>query len=182
MHDQTFSYVIMAAVVALILFRRVRRQFGRQRIRRKAMTVRVVMLALVIALLALTGLQNLQLAEGLLAGVAGGVTLGLLGLRLTRFETDPDKGDCYVPNVWIGALLTALLLARLAYRFLVEMPEIERVTAHPGAGPAGIVYHPLTLLVVGLLMGYYLSYYAGLLVHHRRYQASRVAAQTPNQT
>lgn len=170
-----FSYVIMAAVVGLVLFRRVRRQFGRQRIRRKAMATRVVMLVVVIAMLALTGLQDLQLAEGLLAGVAGGVALGLLGLRLTRFETDPDKGDCYVPNAWIGALLTALLLARLAYRFLVEMPEIEQAAAHPGATPGGIVYHPLTLLVVGLLMGYYLSYYAGLLVHHRRYQANQIA-------
>jgi hypothetical protein len=83
------------AVVGLILFRRVRRQFGRQRIRRKAMTTRVVILVLVIAMLAMSGLRDLQLAEGLLAGVAGGVTLGLVGLRLTRFETDPDKGDCY---------------------------------------------------------------------------------------
>ncbi len=179
MHSPYSTYVIMAAVVALVLFRRIRRQFGRQRIRRKAMMLRVVMLAVVIVLLSLTGLQDMQLAEGLLGGAAGGVALGLLGLKLTRFETDPDKGDCYVPNVWIGALLTALLLGRLAYRFLVEMPEIERATAHPGAGPGGIVYHPLTLLVVGLLMGYYLSYYAGLLVHHRRYQASQVAS---NQT
>jgi hypothetical protein len=28
---------------------------------------------------------------------------------------------------------------------------------------------PLTLLVVGLMIGYYVSYYAGLLVHHRRF-------------
>jgi NADH:ubiquinone oxidoreductase subunit 5 (subunit L)/multisubunit Na+/H+ antiporter MnhA subunit len=176
MHSPTSTYIIIAAVVALILFRRIRRQFGRQRIRRKVMTVRVAILAAVIAFLALTGLQNLRLAEGLLAGTAGGVALGLVGLKLTRFETDTEKGDCYVPNVWIGALLTALLLARLAYRFLVEMPEIEQAATHPGAPPAGVVYHPLTLLVVGLLMGYYLSYYAGLLVHHRRYQASQVSS------
>lgn len=179
MHDPISTYLIMAAVVGLVLFRRVRRQFGRQRIRRKAMTIRVVFLVLVVVLLSLTGLQDLRLAEGLLAGVLGGVALGLLGLRLTQFVTDPDKGDCYVPNAWIGALLTALLLGRLAYRFLVEMPEIERAAAHPGATPGAVVYHPLTLLVVGLLMGYYLSYYAGLLVHHRRYQASQVAS---NQT
>jgi hypothetical protein len=176
MHSPTSTYIIMAAVVALVLFRRIRRQFGRQRIRRKAMTVRVVMLTLVLVLLALTGLQDVHLAEGLLAGAAGGVALGLVGLKLTRFVTDAEKGDCYVPNVWIGALLTALLLARLAYRFLVEMPEIEQAATHPGATPAGVVYHPLTLLVIGLLMGYYLSYYAGLLVHHRRYQASQVAS------
>jgi hypothetical protein len=36
-----------------------------------------------------------------------------------------------VPNAWIGALLTALLLARLAYPFQVEMPEIERATVLP---------------------------------------------------
>lgn len=176
------SYVIMAAVVALVLFRRIRRQFGRQRIRRKAMTVRVVILAGVIALLGLAGLQDLHLAEGLAAGVACGALIGLVGLKLTRFVTDAEKGDCYVPNAWIGALLTALLLARLAYRFLVEMPAIEQAAAHPGATPADVVYHPLTLLVVGLLMGYYLSYYAGLLIHHRRYQASQSSTQAASQT
>ncbi len=183
MHSQYSTYIIMAAVVGLILFRRVRRQFGRQRIRRKAMTVRIAFIAVVIAMLALMGLQNLHLAEGLLAGVAGGVVIGLVGLRLTRFETDPVKGDCYVPNVWIGALLTALLLGRLAYKFLVEMPAIEQAAEHPGMNPASAAYSPLTLLVAGLLMGYYLSYYAGLLIHHRRFQAThQVGHDVPSES
>ena len=34
----------------------------------------------------------------------------------------------------------------------------------------GYTSSPLTMLVVGLLFGYYIAYYSGLLIHHRRFQ------------
>jgi hypothetical protein len=171
------SYVIMIPLVALLVWRRVSRQFGRQPIRRKRMTVRIVIFAVVGGLLALSGFHDLRLAAGLAGGVLLGAGLGLLGLRLTRFETDPVRGDCYVPNTWIGALLTALLLGRLAWRFMVVWPQMQQAQAMAASQPGGLHMQPLdygqsalTLLVFGLLVGYYIVYYAGLLVHHRRFQ------------
>ena len=76
------------------------------------------MFAFVGCLLALAGFHNIQLLEGLSVG-ADRWSDRLVGLRLTRFEVDPVKGDCYVPNPWIGALLTVLLLGRLVWRFMV---------------------------------------------------------------
>jgi hypothetical protein len=168
------SYLIMLPIIALIVWRRVSRQFGRQPIRRKRMIAHIVIFSILGALLALSGLHKLALAEGLVGGVLIGGALGLLGLRLTRFEVDTAKGDCYVPNPWIGAVLTVLLLGRLAWRLMVAWPQMQHAASAAQVGtypmqPMGYASSPLTMLVIGLLVGYYISYYSGVLLHHRRF-------------
>ncbi|MGB3463207.1 MAG: DUF1453 domain-containing protein [Rhodanobacter lindaniclasticus] len=168
------SYLIMLPIVALLVWRRVSRQFGRQPIRRKRMIFRIVAFSFLGCVLALSGLHRMALAEGLVGGVLIGAVLGLLGLRLTSFEVDPRKGDCYVPNPWIGGLLTVLLLGRLAWRFLVVWPQMRHAAAAAQVGaypaqPMGYASSPLTMLVIGLLVGYYICYYSGVLLHHRRF-------------
>ena len=165
------NYLIMLPLLAWIVWRRVSRTFGRQPVQRKRMIFRVVLFSLIGAALALSGFHHLALAEGLLGGVLIGGAIGLVGLRLTRFEVDPVKGDCYVPNVWIGALLTVLLLGRLAWRLMVLWPELQHGQAAASAGQSmGYASSPLTMLVIGLLVGYYIVYYSGVLIHHRRFQ------------
>jgi len=170
------NYLIMLPLLAWIVWLRVGRSFGRQPIRRKQMIARIVIFAIIGGLLALAGFHNIQLAEGLLGGVLIGGAIGLLGLRLTRFEVDPVRGDCYVPNPWIGALLTVLLLGRLAYRFMVLWPQMQPSSdaATPGAGFGAQAYSPLTMLLFGLLIGYYIVYFWGLLIHHRRFQRTQL--------
>ena len=175
------NYLIMLPLLAWIVWRRVSRQFGRQPIRRKRMIACIAVFAVIGGLLTLAGLHDIRLAEGLLGGAIVGAALGFAGLRLTRFETDPVKGDCYVPNPWIGAALTALLLGRLVWRFMVLAPQMQQAqtlaaSAAPGTHMSmGYQSSPLTMLVIGLLVGYYIVYFAGLLVHHRRYQRSHAA-------
>ena len=175
------TYLIMLPLLAFIVWRRVSRQFGRQPIRRKRMIARIVIFAIIGSLLALSGFHHLALAEGLFGGVLLGGAIGLVGLQLTRFEVDPVKGDCYVPNPWIGALLTMLLLGRLAWRLMVVYPQMQHAEAMASSGaavnmqPMGYASSPLTMLVIGLLVGYYIAYYSGLLIHHRRFQRSQPA-------
>jgi cytochrome b561 len=164
------QYLIMLPLLALIVWRRVSRSFGRQRIRRKSMIARIAMFAFIGALLALSGFHHIALVEGLLGGLLIGGAIGMIGLRLTRFEVDPVKGDCYVPHPWIGALLTVLLLGRLAWRLMELGPLMQQSAATPGMLPPGYTASPLTMLVVGLLVGYYIVYFSGLLIHHRRFQ------------
>jgi MFS family permease len=166
------NFLIMLPLLAWIVWRRVGRSFGRQPIRRKQMIARIVVFAIIGCLLALAGLHDIRLAEGLLGGVLIGGAIGLLGLRLTRFEVDPVRGDCYVPNPWIGALLTVLLLGRLAYRFMVMWQSSAAATAD--AGFQAQPYSPLTMLLIGLLVGYYIVYFIGLLIHHRRFQRAQL--------
>lgn len=163
---------IVAPLMALAIYRRVRGSFGPQRIRTTRMTVRIVLLSLVVGLMMLSGLQDIRLAEGALGGAALGAALAVfVGLRLTRFESGADGADYFVPNPWVGGVLTALLLGRMAWRFLVLAPTFTGgadVTSHtPGPGNS-----PLTMLVVGLTVGYYLAYTAGVLIHHRRHKRS----------
>ena len=161
-------YLIMLPLLAWIVWRRVSRQFGRQPIQRKRMVARIAIFAVIGCLLSLAGLHNIQLAEGLIAGALIGALVGMVGLKLTRFEVDPVKGDCYVPNSWIGALLSVLLLGRLIWRFM-QMQQVS-AAARAASYPASYSYSPLTMLVIGLLVGYYIVYFSGLLIHHRRFQ------------
>jgi hypothetical protein len=175
------NYLIMLPLLALIVWRRVSRQFGRQPIRRKRMIFRIVAFSFIGCLFALSGFHRLALAEGLVGGALIGGAIGLIGLRLTRFEDDPVKGDCYVPNPWIGVLLTVLLLGRLAWRFLVAWPQLQHASAQPGVYPMqsmGYTSSPLTMLVIGLLVGYYIVYFSGLLIHHRRFRQSHPGVAT----
>ena len=181
MASHLMNYAIVAAVLGFVVWRRISRQFGRQPIRRTRMTARIAVLAVIGGLLLLSGLHNVRLAEGVLGGAIAGAALGLVGLRLTRFETDPLKGDCYVPNPWIGGAIVALFLGRLVWRFMVLWPQMQHAQALAASEPAGTVMpmgyqsSPLTMLFVGLLLGYYIAYGVGLLVHHRRWQQGQPA-------
>jgi len=168
------NYLIMLPLLAWIVWRRVSRQFGRQPIRRKRMIARIAVFAILGGLLAVGGLHKVELVEGLLGGALLGGAIGLLGLRLTRFEADPLRGDCYVPNPWFGAVLSVLLLGRLAWRLLVMWPQLQQASAPGGGQPMGYASSPLTMLVIGLLVGYYIVYFSGLLIHHRRFQRAQL--------
>ncbi|HEV2621425.1 MAG TPA: DUF1453 domain-containing protein [Frateuria sp.] len=160
---------LVSPLVAFMVWRRVRRQFGRQPVRHGLMMVRVAILTVVAGLAWLAGLHDPRLLEGLAGGLLGGIALGLLGLRLTRFERSVDGRDLYLPNPWIGAAIAAVLVGRLAWRFLVLMPYAGATDSTMASTAPQLGNSPLTLLVVGLMIGYYVSYYLGLLVHHRRF-------------
>ncbi|RUL63048.1 DUF1453 domain-containing protein [Dyella dinghuensis] len=163
--------LIIIPIILLRVWTRVRSQFGLQPIRRKNMITRVVVFGILGALAIFYGIavRNTDLLLGFGGGVVLGVALGLVGLNLTRFELDPVKGDCYVPNPYIGALLTILFLGRLVWRFAMVSPQLMDSTgaAQPVHGP-GIGQSPLTLGIYGLIVGYYVCYFAGLLIHHQR--------------
>ena len=125
------------------------------------MTARIVILMLACVLIVATSSPT---SVGLAAaggGIGVGVVLGIVGLRLTTFETTEGQ-RYYVPNGWIGIAVSALFLGRLAAR-LFTMPE--RMAAARAGGPAvdAMQRSPLTLALFCLLAGYYASYYAGVL-------------------
>ncbi|QNK03247.1 DUF1453 domain-containing protein [Dyella telluris] len=166
-------YALMLPLMAFMVWRRVRRSFGRQPIQRRRMMARMVILSVIGGLTALGGLHNPRLLEGLLGGALAGAALGIVGLRLTRFERDAAGNDRYIPNAWIGGLLTVLLVGRLAWRLLVAMPQLQDpaiVSSAPAMGNS-----PLTFAILGLTLGYYVCYFAGLLVHHRRFERAQPA-------
>jgi len=164
MTPNVIAPLVIAPLIVWRLYARMRRNFGRQPIQPKRMWTRVAIFSVIALLVATQGLLDPRLAVGLTAGLVGGVALGIVALKLTRFEID-GRNDCYFPNPWIGMALTALFLGRLLYRFMVLYPEMS----HGAAGGFGAYQRsPLTMAILGLLLGYYIAYYAGLLIHHRR--------------
>lgn len=171
-----YAPIVFGGLMLFAIYRRVRGSFGRQPIRTRRMTIRVAIFAVIIALSMLSGLKDIRLAEGVLGGGIAGAALALLvGLKLTRFEIGGEGQDFYIPNPWVGAALTALLLGRLAWRFLVLGSAFGFGGADAAHAPAA-GNSPLTMVVVGLTLGYYLAYYAGILAHHRRFKRLAQAA------
>ncbi|MBS0568976.1 MAG: DUF1453 domain-containing protein [Proteobacteria bacterium] len=163
MDPKLVTPILVAAFVLFAIYRRVRRNIGRQRVQPTRMRFRVIVLGVVGALVLAASVRNVQLFEGMLAGIAGGVALGWLGLRHTKFETT-EQGRFYTPHTWIGLAVSALLLGRIAYRFMLVYPGAH-AAAQMGASPfASYQKSPLTMAIFGVVVGYYVAYYVGVLV------------------
>lgn len=163
--DPRITPYLIAALVVWGVYRRLRRSFGRQRVRERLMWIRIGILtaiAAVAAAHAIIAAHDVGALAALAAGIAGGAALGYIGLQHTRFEVQPD-GRFYTPHTYIGVAVSALFLGRLLYRFL---------TVYDGALPhqgfaASYQASPITLAVFGALVGYYVFYYLGVLQRTR---------------
>jgi hypothetical protein len=163
MNDESHNNIVPILICAFVAWRvvvRIRRSIGRQKVTKGGMSVRIGIYA-VITLLLLLELVVLKadapVFGGLLGGLVLGAFLGLVGLHLTQFEVTPE-GRFYTPNRYVGAALSILFVARLAYRYGAFSGHAAAVEADPRAALS-----PLTMLVYGLLAGYYIVFFIGVL-------------------
>jgi hypothetical protein len=162
----TIVFLILVPLLAWRVYARVRRMAGRQKLSRSRAWSTLTIFPAVIALLAFAAHAHVEALVGLAAGLAGGSVLGLYGLRLTRFEATPE-GLFYTPSAHLGIALSLLLVGRMLYR-LVEIYRSDPMATN-------LALSPLTLLVVGLLAGYYMAYAIGLV----RWRDPTVSASSP---
>jgi hypothetical protein len=158
---------LIAALVIFGLYRRMRRSFGRQRVTEGRMWLRIGILTVITVVVAAgtVAAHNLEVLGGLAAGIACGAVLGYVGLRHTKFEIT-SGGRYYTPHTYMGLAVTALFVGRLIYRFL----SVYDGTMPAGAAARGFGAYqanPFTLAVFGLLVGYYVLYYLGVLQRTR---------------
>ena len=175
MNHDPYVIAAMAALVALALYRRFRRLFGRQPLQLTRIKVRIALLSLLTLLLLVRSLHSTDLAAAGLVGFAGGAALAYVGLRLTRFDNMPG-GIFYTPNGYIGAILSVLLLSRIVYRFQVIYPAFQAAQADDANPFAAFQRSPLTFALFGIVIGYYLAYYVGLLLRSTALRAQPVLA------
>jgi hypothetical protein len=102
-----------------------------------------------------------------LAGMAAGGLLGLLGLRLSRWEALP-RSVHYTPNRWLVLAITLVVTSRIVYG-LWRAWHAWRITPDDAswlaaAGVAG------SLGAGALVLGYYLAYWMGLWLRLRRHR------------
>ena len=160
MSSRTIIPILLVCFIAWSMYRRVRRNIGRQNLHPRRAITSIVILSVVSVLIISTSLQNTNLLLGFGGGLLPGVLLGFIGLHLTRFETT-DEGHFYTPNTHIGVALSLLLIGRMAYRFWV----LRDISTTPNPPPP--MQSPLTSFIIGLTVGYYLVYQTGLFIHSR---------------
>ena len=169
--SRSLLYAAIAALICWRIFRRVRRLIGRQPVRRRSLTVTAVLFVLLIGLLGSTSLRSTTLLGGLAAGVAAGLGLGWLGLRLTRFEKT-EAGYFYVPNTILGVAVSLLFIGRMLYRFASLSVVGGRID------PDGLrSFHSSawTLAAFGLVAAYYATFAIGVLSWYRRARSDSAA-------
>lgn len=173
MDPKLITPVLIAMFVAWAIYRRVRRTIGRQPLAPGRMKFRMGLLGLIGVVMLVFSLRDIELAGALLAGMAAGAALGYFGLRHTVFETT-DKGQFYTPHTYIGLFVSALFLGRILYRFLFLYPGMQAAAQANESPFATYQKSPLTLAIFGVLIGYYIVYYAGVLRKSRSLAAAPV--------
>ncbi|HEY4340138.1 MAG TPA: hypothetical protein VGM97_09355 [Steroidobacteraceae bacterium] len=165
----------VTAIVVLGIYRRVRRNIGRQTL--TAGRQYFLMALFTILCLVLTFIRPLQplaiayIASGLIVGAA----VGWFALRYTEFESTAE-GYFYTPHLYIGLAVTALFIGRLLYRVALVYDRTSNGavgTPHMGDN------NPLTLGILFLTAAYYIVYCTGLLRWLRKAQQSASAKLPP---
>lgn len=161
---------VISSLVVWRVYRRVRRNIGRQPFQPRRLWVRIGIFGLISVLLAGLSLEQIRVLLGLAAGLVPGMVLAWFGLRLTRFEVTVE-GRFYTPNLYVGLVLSLLMVGRLVYR-LTLLYGPSRTAGQPA--PAQFMQSPLTMFIFGLMAGYYIVYYLGVLVQCRKLKPAPV--------
>jgi hypothetical protein len=161
---------LIAVLAVLLVYRRLRRSFGPQRIRPVRMNVRIGILILLGGSLLPLAVRSNQFLLAELAGLVAGVALGVWGARRTRFQTR-DGQLHYVPHTYTGIVVSLLLVGRLAYR-LVIFYSMGRASSSADYGQdftsPTMVKSPFTVALLFVVIGYYVCYYSMVLWKSKR--------------
>ncbi len=162
---------LLPLLFPLLLVQRYRLGKARRKGRRWAARLGLVLLTFSCLLFFIAaGLTNIWAPRAFafsVVGLGAGIVLGFIGLRLTRWEESP-RGLYYTPNRWLILFLTLAVTARLLYAIWKAW---NTWGTHGGGtswlSAAGV---PGSLAVGAMVLGYYLSFNAGL---YRRLGSAR---------
>lgn len=155
--------LLLPLAFPLLLVQRYRVGKARRKGRRWAARLSLILLTfscfLFFTVAAFTNFWAPQALAFSLVGLAAGIVLGLVGLRLTCWE-ESSHALYYTPNRWLVLFLTLAVTARLLYAIWKawEAWGIHGANAS-WLSAAGV---PGSLAVGAMVLGYYLSYHAGL--------------------
>jgi cytochrome b561 len=173
----------ITAIVAFGVYRRVRRNIGRQTLTAPRQYVRMAIFTVLCLFLAFAQPLHPAAVASIASGLIVGALIGWFALRHTEFETTP-QGYFYTPHLYIGIAVTALFIGRLLYRMVLMYDAANQGTFGMGPMPGGSA--PGTALTLGILFltaSYYIVYCTGLLRWLRRAQrlsGARLPAPAPD--
>src|SRR4051812_28485188 len=97
--------IFIGGLLAWSIYRRIRRNIGRQKLRPVRAVISMIILSLISTLVLSAVAHNTHALLGFGGGLLLGGILGGVGLRLTKFETT-EEGHFYTPNMHIGIVLS----------------------------------------------------------------------------
>ena len=165
----------VTAIVAFGVYRRVRRNIGRQTLTATRQYLRMTIFTVLCVVLAFIQPLHPAGVAYIASGLIVGAIVGWFALRHTGFEATP-QGYFYTPHLYIGIAVTALFIGRLLYRMVLLYDTASK--AAPGMRPAPD-YNPLTLGILFLTASYYIVYCTGLLRWLRKAQQAAGAKLPP---
>ena len=156
----TLALIALVPILVWRIYQRLKAQMARQRsiLSRHYTGLFVFSVMLLVPATELLD-RPFQLAA-LAAGAIAGIALATYGLRRTRFEQVGDD-FFFTPHAPIGLAVALLFMARMAWR-AYEFFALGSLAHHE------FVSSPLTLVIFGVLAGYYMSYAFGLLSWRKR--------------
>jgi|SRR5579871_2240539 len=168
--DHIVGTLLSIGLVLFFIYRRFRRNFGRQKLRPAALKFRIVLLCIIGGLLLIPTFFSTEklLVTALGAGI--GVALAIWAAKHTRFEKQ-DGTLYYIPHTYTGMVVSALFLGRILYKIVVLSSSGISVATTDGAfvspwdfgGLSAITGNPVTRCVFFILVGYYVYYYVYVL-------------------
>ncbi|HEU5398004.1 MAG TPA: hypothetical protein VFV77_01885 [Gammaproteobacteria bacterium] len=164
--DHLLGTAISFGLVLFFIYRRLRRNFGRQKLGRSRLKFRLWVLGILGLLLVVPAFFSPLRALATLVGGGIGVGLAIWAAKHTRFEKQDDT-LYYIPHTYTGMVVTALFLGRLLYRLVAvshsafSVAMMDTGGASPGdfGGFSAISSNPLTRIIFFILVGYYCYYY-----------------------
>jgi hypothetical protein len=157
--------LLVSLLIGWSIYRRARKSIGRQPVRPARIWIRIWILGVLGVLVLATSAGRPLSLEAMIGGLAGGIVLAFIGLRHTKFEATAE-GRFYTPHTYIGLLVSALFVARIAYRFM-GIYVAPRALTQPDNPFEQYQRSPLTLAVFGVLVGYYIVFSVGVLRNSR---------------
>jgi hypothetical protein len=157
---------VIAVIAVYAIYKRLRRTFGRQRLRPVRMGLRIAILAALACSLVPLALGSVDFLIAEVAGTALGIALGIWGSSRTRFMT--YNGELhYLPHTYTGMAVSLLFLGRLVYR-------VVQVYAGGAAPGASMVQSPMTVGLFFVLIGYYLCFCSIVLWKSKHLEAEDI--------
>jgi hypothetical protein len=167
-NELQFAPWLAAGLVGLMLFLRLRRQFSRQPVNPRRLYVRLALLVILAALLAPAAVSSWMRGVIALGALGAGLAGGAWALAHTKLEQAEGR-VYYLPHAYAGAVVSALLIARLSMRFLhARAGSAAAIAPSQSAELASSLADPWSLALLFGLVGYYVSYNTGLLWKSQR--------------
>ena len=172
-----FVLLALAGVILLSLALRYRAGTARRQARRWVASLNVWMTSFsAVFFLSFTLLLSFWVGSAFgfaLIGMCFGGILGLLGLAMTRWESQ-DEGLFYTPSRWLAFLIVFAIAVRFVYGWWRATLSGSSVSAPSGQHwlitASGT---QLSLAVAAGLIGYYLVYSIGVRLRLRRHEKRR---------